>query len=66
VLGEDVLIYSGVKAGEQIATSGSFKLREAVLVSIADTTQKDAGADTTQKAAGADTTENAAGAEGVK
>jgi membrane fusion protein, multidrug efflux system len=66
VLGEEVLIYSGVKPGEQIATSGSFKLREAVLVSIADTTQKAAGADTTEKAAGADTTEKAAGVEGEK
>ena len=45
VLGEEVLIYDGVKAGEQIATSGSFKLREAALVSIADTTQKAAGAE---------------------
>jgi membrane fusion protein (multidrug efflux system) len=37
VLGEDVLIYDGIEAGEQVATSGSFKLREAVLVAIADT-----------------------------
>ena len=43
VLGEEVLIYSGVEAGEQIATSGSFKLREAALVSIADPSQKPAG-----------------------
>ena len=39
VLGEEVLIYDGVKAGEQIATSGSFKLREAVLVAIADSSR---------------------------
>ncbi len=45
VLGEEVLIYSGVKAGEQIATSGSFKLREAALVSIADSAHKPAGAE---------------------
>ena len=45
VLGEEVLLYSGVKAGERIATSGSFKLREAALVSIADTTQQAAGAE---------------------
>jgi membrane fusion protein, multidrug efflux system len=45
VLGEEVLIYNGVKAGEQIATSGSFKLREAALVSIADSAQKPAGAE---------------------
>jgi membrane fusion protein (multidrug efflux system) len=45
VLGEEVLIYSGVKPGEQIATSGSFKLREAALVSIADSARKPAGAE---------------------
>ena len=45
VLGEEVVIYSGVKAGEQIATSGSFKLREAALVSIADSTKPAAGAE---------------------
>ncbi len=45
VLGEEVLIYSGVEAGEQVATSGSFKLREAALVSIADTARKPAGAE---------------------
>jgi membrane fusion protein (multidrug efflux system) len=45
VLGEEVLIYSGVEAGEQIATSGSFKLREAALVSIADPAHKAAGAE---------------------
>jgi membrane fusion protein, multidrug efflux system len=52
VLGEEVLIYDGVKAGEQIATSGSFKLREAVLVAIADPSQR---TDSTRQ-----------GAEGVK
>jgi membrane fusion protein (multidrug efflux system) len=45
VLGEEVLIYSGVKPGEQIATSGSFTLREAALVSIADSARKPAGAE---------------------
>jgi membrane fusion protein (multidrug efflux system) len=35
VLGEDVLIVDGLEAGEQVATSGSFKLREAVLVAVA-------------------------------
>jgi membrane fusion protein, multidrug efflux system len=34
VLGDEVLIQSGLKAGEQVASSGSFKLREAVLVVI--------------------------------
>jgi hypothetical protein len=35
VLGEKVLILGGLSAGEQVATSGSFKLREAVLVAVA-------------------------------
>jgi membrane fusion protein (multidrug efflux system) len=32
--GDEVLVYSGLNAGEQVATSGSFKLRESVLVAI--------------------------------
>ena len=32
ILGEEVLILDGLEAGEQVATSGSFKLREGVLV----------------------------------
>ena len=36
VLGDEVLIHSGLEAGEQVATSGSFKLREGVLVAVAD------------------------------
>ncbi len=43
VLGEEDVVYEGVKAGEQIATSGSFKLRESVLVVIADPKQQAAG-----------------------
>jgi membrane fusion protein (multidrug efflux system) len=35
VLGDEVLILSGLKAGETIAASGSFKLRESALVAIA-------------------------------
>jgi membrane fusion protein (multidrug efflux system) len=35
MLGDEVVIHSGLTAGEQVATSGSFKLREAALVSIA-------------------------------
>lgn len=35
-LGDDVLIVSGLTAGDRVATSGSFKLREGVLVSIAE------------------------------
>jgi len=34
VLGDEVVILQGLAAGEQVATSGSFKLREAVLVAI--------------------------------
>jgi membrane fusion protein (multidrug efflux system) len=47
VLGEEVIVYDGLKSGEQIATSGSFKLREAVLVAIADPSQQ---ADSSQPA----------------
>ena len=36
VLGDEVLIHSGLEVGEQVATSGSFKLREGVLVAVAD------------------------------
>jgi membrane fusion protein (multidrug efflux system) len=35
VLGDEVLIVSGLAAGERVASSGSFKLREAVLVALA-------------------------------
>jgi membrane fusion protein, multidrug efflux system len=34
VIGDSVIILEGVAAGEQIATSGSFKLREGVLVAL--------------------------------
>jgi membrane fusion protein (multidrug efflux system) len=34
MLGDEVLILSGLKAGEQVAASGSFKLREGVQVAI--------------------------------
>ncbi len=40
MLGDEVVIQAGLAAGEQVAASGSFKLREAVLVAIAG----DAGA----------------------
>jgi membrane fusion protein, multidrug efflux system len=36
VLGDEVLILGGLSAGEQVASSGSFKLRESVLVAVAD------------------------------
>lgn len=35
VLGDEVLIVGGLKGGERVAASGSFKLREGVLVSVA-------------------------------
>ena len=35
MLGDEVLIHAGLDAGEQVAASGSFKLREAALVAIA-------------------------------
>lgn len=36
VLGDEIVILDGVAPGEQVAAAGSFKLRDAVLVSIAD------------------------------
>lgn len=36
VLGDEVMILNGLSAGEKVATSGSFKLREAVLVALAE------------------------------
>ncbi len=35
ILADEVLLLEGVKPGEQVATSGSFKLRESVLVAVA-------------------------------
>jgi membrane fusion protein, multidrug efflux system len=35
MLGDDVVVLAGLTAGEQIAATGSFKLRDAVLVAIA-------------------------------
>lgn len=35
MLGDEVVIHAGLSAGEQVAASGSFKLRDAVLVAIA-------------------------------
>ncbi len=39
VLGDEVLILAGLSAGEQVAASGSFKLREEGLVAIASSTE---------------------------
>jgi membrane fusion protein (multidrug efflux system) len=36
VLGDEVVILDGLEAGERVATSGSFKLREGALVHVAD------------------------------
>ncbi len=43
VLGDEVLIYSGLKPGEQVAASGSFKLRESVLVVASKPAGQEAG-----------------------
>ena len=40
VVGDTVLILDGLAAGEQVATSGSFKLREAVLVAVAGSVRR--------------------------
>jgi membrane fusion protein (multidrug efflux system) len=75
ILGEDVVILSGIKPGEQVATSGSFKLREGALVALAENKQGEAQADSGQaageadsgQAAGeADSSQAAAKAEGSK
>ncbi|MFN0060088.1 MAG: efflux RND transporter periplasmic adaptor subunit [Planctomycetota bacterium] len=34
MLGDDVVIYSGIALGDRVATAGSFKLREGVLVAV--------------------------------
>ena len=36
VIGDEIVILDGIAAGEQVAASGSFKLRESALVSIAN------------------------------
>ncbi len=36
VLGDEIVVLDGLTAGEQVAASGSFKLRDAALVAIAD------------------------------
>lgn len=38
IQGDTILILDGLQQGEQVATSGSFKLRDAVAVSVADET----------------------------
>jgi membrane fusion protein (multidrug efflux system) len=39
MLGDEVVIEKGLTAGEQVAASGSFKLRDAVRVSVAQATR---------------------------
>ena len=39
MLGDDVLILGGLSSGETVAASGSFKLRDAVLVAITNEQQ---------------------------
>lgn len=43
MLGDEVLIHSGLNAGERVAASGSFKLRETALVAVAEETKTAAG-----------------------
>ncbi len=43
MLGDEVVIERGLEAGEQVAASGSFKLRDAVLVAVANTAQAGSG-----------------------
>jgi membrane fusion protein (multidrug efflux system) len=64
ILGEEVVILSGVEPGEQIATSGSFKLREGALVALAENKQGAAQADSGQAAGQADSSQAAAKPEG--
>jgi membrane fusion protein, multidrug efflux system len=66
ILGEEVVILSGVKPGEQIATSGSFKLREGALVALAESKQGEAQADSGKGAGPADSSQAAAKPEGSK
>jgi membrane fusion protein (multidrug efflux system) len=43
MLGDEVVIYAGLSAGDQVAVSGSFKLREAALVVIARSPEDKSG-----------------------
>jgi membrane fusion protein (multidrug efflux system) len=44
MLGDDVLILGGLSSGEQVAATGSFKLRDSVLVAISNQQQAQADA----------------------
>ena len=43
MLGDEVVIHTGLSAGERVAVSGSFKLREAALVAIAGSPEDGSG-----------------------
>lgn len=43
MLGDEIVIHAGLSAGEQVAVSGSFKLREAALVRIAGSPEDKSG-----------------------
>lgn len=43
MFGDEVVIHAGLTAGDQVAASGSFKLREAALVSVAGEQNHEAG-----------------------
>jgi membrane fusion protein (multidrug efflux system) len=45
MLGDEVVIHAGLSAGERVAVSGSFKLREAALVAIAGSPEDGSGSD---------------------
>ena len=47
LVGDDVFIYSGLKAGEQVAASGAFKLREGIAVAVVE--EPAAGVSTTAR-----------------
>ena len=41
--GDEILIHDGLRAGERVAASGYLKLRDAVLVAVAENTGANAG-----------------------
>jgi membrane fusion protein (multidrug efflux system) len=43
MIGDEIVVQEGLSAGEQVAASGSFKLREAARVAIAKEPTPDAG-----------------------
>jgi membrane fusion protein (multidrug efflux system) len=45
MIGDEVVIHAGLSAGERVAVSGSFKLREAALVAIAGSPEDKSGSD---------------------